>query len=142
MPWYEELHPEMYDRVARDILTWVQTKAAKVVETPTVPAKSLRDLVSRAYATSVSHGWLDGIDPRDPLAAGAAVALMHSELSEVLEELRHPTVDYTAVAAELADVLIRVFVFAGALELDLDQAVMTKMDENDKRPHRHGGKRL
>lgn len=42
--------------------------------------------------------------------------------------------------SELADILIRVFDFAAQQRIDLDAAVVEKMEYNATRPHRHGGK--
>jgi NTP pyrophosphatase (non-canonical NTP hydrolase) len=43
---------------------------------------------------------------------------------------------------ELADVLIRVFDFAGKEGIDLDAALRTKMEYNKGRPHMHGGRKV
>lgn len=106
----------------------------------TIP--TLANLQTRAFACSVAHGWWEGVDPFDPMIAGAKIALMHSELSEALEELRKPEQSEDALAEELADTIIRIFDFAGARGLDLQGALLAKMDKNDARPHRHGGKKL
>ena len=42
--------------------------------------------------------------------------------------------------AELADVVIRCLDLAGALGIDLDEAVRIKMEFNRHRKHRHGGR--
>ena len=46
------------------------------------------------------------------------------------------------VPAEMADVIIRVLHFCGALGIDIDKAVKEKMAYNETRPFRHGGKRF
>lgn len=44
--------------------------------------------------------------------------------------------------SELADILIRTFDLAGALGIDIGDAVVRKLNANTRRPWRHGGKRF
>jgi NTP pyrophosphatase (non-canonical NTP hydrolase) len=72
------------------------------------------------------------------------IALMHSELSEGLEGLRHGNPpsehipDFTAVEEELADTIIRILHYSGRRQLRIGQAVVTKMAFNAGRPYKHG----
>lgn len=77
---------------------------------------------------------------------GESVALAHSELSEALEAHRKPN-DYATpeaqqahIAEELADTVIRVGHLAAWLGVDLENAVIGKMERNRLRPYKHGGK--
>lgn len=94
----------------------------------------------------------------DPLLLAGKLALVHSEVSEALEEVRDGRVGadekggtydgsgrFTkpeGFATELADVVIRVFDLAGACGIDLEQELATKCAYNRQRPYRHGGKKL
>jgi NTP pyrophosphatase (non-canonical NTP hydrolase) len=98
-------------------------------------------LVDRSHETAKEKGFWD--EPRND---GEAIALMHSELSEALEGIRHgdPPSDhipeFSASEEELADLLIRVFDFAGGRKIRLGAAVISKMKFNDGREYRHGKK--
>lgn len=70
---------------------------------------------------------------------GEMFALMHSELSEAMEAERKDLMDThlsdrKGVEVELADLLIRVFDYAGRYDLDLEAAVMDKLLYNRERP--------
>lgn len=90
-----------------------------------------------------SKGWWKG-DRND----GELIALMHSELSEALEGLRHdnPASDhipkFTAVEEELADVIIRIMDYAVAKKHRIAEAVIEKISFNFGREQMHGGKKF
>ena len=122
-------------------------------------------VVDEAYRNSKAKGFHD---QGDDATFGDRIALMHSELSEALEEYRNgipvgrvyfeggpggspldweygitPTSEKPkGIPIELADVVIRIADFCGKHGIDLARAVKIKMAFNTTRPTRHGGKRL
>lgn len=107
--------------------------------------KTIQEWQKEVHEVAVSKGWWES-----DRNVGEALALMHSELSEALEEYRagHP-LGVTRKAdngkpegflVELADVAIRVFDFCEAYSLDLEAAIAEKHAFNRTRPYRHGGK--
>ena len=95
----------------------------------------------RAYKINRDNGWWEQ-DRND----GELIALMHSELSEALEALRHGNpssdkiVNFSAIEEELADVIIRIMDMAFARGFRVGDAVEAKLLYNKTRGYKHGGK--
>jgi NTP pyrophosphatase (non-canonical NTP hydrolase) len=92
---------------------------------------TIKELIKECHNTAIEKGFWDK-ERND----GEAVALMHSELSEALEGMRHNNQEN--VAEELADCLIRIFDYCGGKEIDLEAALVKKMEYNKTRPYKHG----
>jgi len=106
---------------------------------------SLQRIASLINRMNVEHGFWD--DKRSP---AEAIALMHSELSEALEEFRKSDSKpfYTVEgkpegwAVELLDAAIRILDFLGSvsdqLPRSIDDMLYVKLVYNNSRPYKHG----
>jgi NTP pyrophosphatase (non-canonical NTP hydrolase) len=109
---------------------------------------TITELVEEAHDNSKAHGFWES-EPN----IGEKLALIHSEVSEALEELREDepnlysrnstTGKPEGVLAELADVMIRAADLAAFFEMEpgeFERIVKAKMEYNRSRPFKHGKK--
>lgn len=98
-------------------------------------------VAKQIHDTAKQKGWWN-----NERNTGEMIALMHSELSEALEAVRHnnPPDDkipeFSGLEAELADCIIRIMDLAPAMNLRIAEAIIAKMKYNNGRAFKHGGK--
>ena len=105
----------------------------------------LNALAALAWDIAEESGWHGGSMAAAPgdVQTIARLGLVCSEAGEAMDEARKG--DEVALAFELADIIIRTLELAACLGIDLDEAVVQKMQKNRERldvPARAGGKSI
>lgn len=115
---------------------------------------AMENLCKSAHDNAKAKGFWDGDENRN---IPTKIALIHSELSELLEAFRSGPQycgkpceilckdgvrPLTAIEEEIADVMIRLADLCGFLGVDLGRVTLAKMEYNAKRPQMHGGKKF
>lgn len=104
----------------------------------------LNDLSKQCHENALKHGFWSSDVNHDTTLILSKASLIHSEISEFVEAVRHGkkksdhVPDITLEEEELADAIIRILDLAGYLKIDLDKAVRLKMEFNKSRDYLHG----
>lgn len=69
---------------------------------------------------------------------GEKLCLIHSEVSEALEELRQEEFNTHKFAEELADIIIRTLDLGDFFGYNMEEVVLRKHQKNMLRPKKHG----
>lgn len=120
---------------------------------PNLWRAALEDMEFRVKEVNVMNGWFEA-----NRTFGDEVALLHSEVSEMLEAFRSwgfedatskivdlpvsPIPKPEGVGSEAADVLIRLLDMCTRHDINLAQEVFRKLAYNETRGYRHGNKAL
>jgi NTP pyrophosphatase (non-canonical NTP hydrolase) len=94
----------------------------------------LHELEERMHDFVQSKGWYEVDSPKQQTPRNLAASLV-IEAAEVLEHFqwRSETADQDGLAGELADVALYLLQLASISGIDLEQAILNKLDENQKR---------
>ncbi|MFZ4594194.1 MAG: MazG nucleotide pyrophosphohydrolase domain-containing protein [Verrucomicrobiaceae bacterium] len=136
----------MYDELESDSRQRIEQLKTELDQVRTT---GLRDLQDECYRVACEKGWHEEDEiPPTPVRMMTWMALLHSEVSEAVEDIRRNKIQTVCredgkpegMASELADVIIRALDTAGAMGFDMETEIRTKVDFNKTRSHKHGGK--
>lgn len=110
------------------------------MSTQSIISQGITYAIIECHERAVKAGWWTDLSTgeRKERNKGELLCLMHSEISEAMEGARKNKMDEhlphrKSEEVELADLLIRLFDYAGAHNLDLAGAMWEKMEYNAKR---------
>ena len=110
-----------------------------IYQLPPGLAFALDDAACAIHRNAVDHGFWP-----PERSHGESIALVHSELSECLEALRHGNPpdehcpEFSNAPVELADAIIRILDMAAAHGWRIGDALVAKHAYNVTRPRKHG----
>lgn len=108
----------------------------------------MQELINKIHSQNVAAGWWTNLDTGESLESKNGekpkrnvpemLCLIHSEISEAMEGYRKNLMDdklphRTMLEVELADAVIRIMDMCGGLGLDLEGAILEKLEFNKNR---------
>lgn len=100
----------------------------------------MNELAQRINAWAKGKGFYD-----EDRNLGEMLALVHSEVSEALEDYRHGNMvtffegeKPCGFPSEIADTIIRLLDLCAYLGIDIEHEIDIKMQYNETRPYKHG----
>ena len=92
---------------------------------------TVKELTSLVMNQAEEKGF--GTKPED-ISVPEKIALLHSEISEAYEAYRHNNMDgKDGFAEELGDVMQRVLHLSGIFNIDIEESILKKLDNNKNR---------
>jgi NTP pyrophosphatase (non-canonical NTP hydrolase) len=125
----------------KGIITTNSLQTSNSIESILVTDYGLDVLAAILHETAIEKGFWD--NPKNFDVFGNKLALVHSEVTEVLEAIRKNK-GSEEIVEEMADILIRTLdLYAsmrngGFIEHSLDEVLFKKMEKNKVRPKLHG----
>jgi len=103
---------------------------------------TLSELGLRIAKINDANGWtpITLEDWNDDYKITAMLGLIMTECSEAIEA--HRDNDFENFGEEMADILIRAIDLAERLRIKTYEEIVSKLDKNENRGHKHGGKRI
>jgi NTP pyrophosphatase (non-canonical NTP hydrolase) len=113
----------------------------RIMDHLTLGKFGIREWVKTAHDLAMLKGWYDKIKHADWSVWDEKIALLHSEVSEVLEAYRAHKLTTTisdsgkpeGVPPEIADIIIRLLDLCGHLDIDLEAAMVESSGLRDRR---------
>jgi NTP pyrophosphatase (non-canonical NTP hydrolase) len=108
---------------------------------------SLNELARECHKIAVDHGFWDyPQEVSKHMQYMIKIALIHSEATEALQEVRstnspeptHKDEHWDKFGDELVDIIIRVLDLADDAGIDTDRRMTRIMEQNRNRPYKHG----